>query len=588
MPYTPPRRASEVGSSLSAWSTERGQQPNLGLTPAAQTESSISYMHKHRRSLAITGFTIPPPTPNPSPPEPDDSASNGQRTGNTISFPHLSLPPSNESSVILGAVSTPPASPQDLSIEGDNEKTSKTGQAQDIKTLRLAIKGMEKQWHGSLNWTDQDSDTMIQLGLGHLIPTAAVQKQSVSAHSISSSSQDPSQVSVQRSGSIDSIAGLHNLQLTSGIPDIKSMDRTNTKSPIARKKSGSLVRPALRSPLAARRASSEPGTPTFSKAVQFDSRLEHVRHFLQVDPPLTVSAGSASETEEDAYEGESCAATDEFSASSSEWEIRLANFPLDTVERRSLPVWVEQVFLSSDNTNLIGNTVVANLHFRKSLVVRFTLDYWETTSEVTAEYSRHVANSNFDRFSFSFNLDSFPNLESKTMLFCVRYRVDGKEFWDSNSNMNFQVNFSKKHLNLKNRRPDSHNIYTAVADTPNQRSNAMAQALSTRYSFGASLTAAIQAASDALDEDQIDHSSTSVRPRLKANQRSFSDSIISSTSQVNSHNPVPLKASTSVVAGPRTLTVETPSLRAQSYHELLDRYCFVGSSIRKYHWEIIR
>lgn len=34
-----------------------------------------------------------------------------------------------------------------------------------------------------------------------------------------------------------------------------------------------------------RRPSRMPGTPTFSKAVRFDSHFEHVRHFLQVDSP---------------------------------------------------------------------------------------------------------------------------------------------------------------------------------------------------------------------------------------------------------------------------------------------------------------
>merc|ERR1712169_73219 len=58
-----------------------------------------------------------------------------------------------------------------------------------------------------------------------------------------------------------------------------------TKPQMVRKKSGELVRPALR-PSSRRRPSSMPGTPVFSKAVHFDSHLEHVRHFLQVDRPL--------------------------------------------------------------------------------------------------------------------------------------------------------------------------------------------------------------------------------------------------------------------------------------------------------------
>ncbi|KAJ6780589.1 hypothetical protein PWT90_11276 [Aphanocladium album] len=64
------------------------------------------------------------------------------------------------------------------------------------------------------------------------------------------------------------------------------------KPQMVRKKSGELVRPALRGS-SRRRPLSMPGTPVFSKAVHFDSHLEHVRHFLQVDRPLAVSAGSS-------------------------------------------------------------------------------------------------------------------------------------------------------------------------------------------------------------------------------------------------------------------------------------------------------
>jgi hypothetical protein len=67
-----------------------------------------------------------------------------------------------------------------------------------------------------------------------------------------------------------------------------------------RKKSGELVRPALRPPAARRRKSGTPGTPTFPKNTHFDSHLEHVRHFLQVDRPIEISRGEPDlDSEED-------------------------------------------------------------------------------------------------------------------------------------------------------------------------------------------------------------------------------------------------------------------------------------------------
>jgi hypothetical protein len=52
------------------------------------------------------------------------------------------------------------------------------------------------------------------------------------------------------------------------------------KSSMLRKKSGELVRSALRLPSAKLRLSSMPGILIYFKAVYFDSHLEHVRHFL--------------------------------------------------------------------------------------------------------------------------------------------------------------------------------------------------------------------------------------------------------------------------------------------------------------------
>ncbi len=135
-----------------------------------------------------------------------------------------------------------------------------------------------------------------------------------------------------------------------------------------------------------------PGTPTYSKAVHFDSHLEHVRHFLQVDKPLAVSAGS-SPVESYESEIEFPFGQDEPHRSKGppfEWEIRLSNFPTETPERKLSPVSIERIFLSSDNKTLVGIVAVANLAFSKHVTARFTLDYWKTTSEVVAEYNNDV------------------------------------------------------------------------------------------------------------------------------------------------------------------------------------------------------
>jgi len=223
------------------------------------------------------------------------------------------------------------------------------------------------------------------------------------------------------------------------------------KPQMVRKKSGELVRPALR-PASRRRPSSMPGTPTFSKAVHFDSHLEHVRHFLQVDRPLAVSAGSSPV---DNYESDTeyPFSGDERSAVRTppfEWEIIMTNFPVETPVRKAQPVRLERVWLSSDQKSLIGSIAVANLAFHKLVACRFTLDYWKTTSEIAAEYVCEIhpvdTPHSQDRFNFTIKLSDLANLETKTLYFCIRYTVSGQEHWDNNNGTNFQIDFRKKML----------------------------------------------------------------------------------------------------------------------------------------------
>ena len=401
---------------------------------------------------------------------------------------------------------------------------------------------------------------------------------------------------------------------------------------MVRKKSGELVKPALR-PATHRRPSSMPGTPTYSKAVHFDSHLEHVRHFLQVDRPVAVSAGSSPVELQDS-DPEFPFAPDEPSRSRAhvfEWEMVLSNFPAETAERRSLPARVERVFLSGDNKNLVGAVAVANLAFHKLVVVRFTLDYWKTTSEVVAEYNndaRRQMHDGYDRFHFNIKLADQANLENKTLFFCVRYNVGGQEFWDNNDSMNFQVSFRKNvrsgmqglgtrplgsmaraRSSAPSGRPwsmpasfddfadgfDSKFDFAAFAqpaakivgdvepssgnqsvrarkdgplpDYPTRRTNGHAQAFGNRYDFGASLSAAMQAAhTDAKKGASGNKAGGSTVPTQTSPPRS-------KTSNVGlvraGGNPT--------FSRPESYISEKPSQQSPTYLELIDKYCFVRS-----------
>jgi len=218
-------------------------------------------------------------------------------------------------------------------------------------------------------------------------------------------------------------------------------DPPRVAPPMVRKKSGEIVKSSLKHSHRPRPVSM-PSTPTYPKVVHFDQHLEHVRHFNFQEKPAAVSATS-SPVEQLAHHGYPFPGEDRM-----EWDIELPNFPADSPARKALPVRLERTYMSTDKQSLLGSIAVANLAFQKSVVVRFTLDYWRTVSEVTAEFSNDVRRrqkeDGMDRFTFCIGLGDQVNLHKKTLFFCVRYTVAGQEFWDNNNGLNFQVDFKQK------------------------------------------------------------------------------------------------------------------------------------------------
>ena len=303
---------------------------------------------------------------------------------------------------------------------------------------------------------------------------------------------------------------------------------------LVRKKSGELVKFALR-PSLPQRCSSLPATPTYQKSVHFLDSDNQTRYFLQVDKPTAVSAGSSlAETEERQPEYPYCS-----EASAAEREIRLANFPEETLERRLKPIRVERIFLSSDKQMLIGTCTVQTIAFREVVVARFTLDYWETISEVTAEYTddrRQSASDGCDHFNFWIKLSDCANIDNKTLLLCVRYSADGKEFWDNKDNIDYQVDF----------------VQTAEtasrAATPSPPSQ-LHKNFGGRYDFDASLSAASSNAQDKLGH--ISNSCFSLKQRKDG--------------------PTAAVVNKSIFCGNTW-----PAIGSDQYRDLIQRFCYVG------------
>jgi hypothetical protein len=205
------------------------------------------------------------------------------------------------------------------------------------------------------------------------------------------------------------------------------------------------------------------------KGVRFHSQLEHVKLFLAKQKPLAVSrdgnptdtSGTDSEFPPFIYHGHD----DDLK------ERPLVMHLIDVPAAPPLPEDTRDVVV--ENIDLVGTVVegtvrVRNIAFEKWVAVRFTLDKWQTTSEVTGRYKESLQNGTFDRFMFSIKLANvLSRAEEKTLYLAVRYSVPSREIWDNNSGRNHQVRFVREKA-LKG----STEARAAVVESPEESSRA--------------------------------------------------------------------------------------------------------------------
>lgn len=609
MPYTPPSQRSPASSKTNSPILSRTHSytnfvpsPVTTQRPALpRSVSSTSYLHKQRRSPSFSSPASPDANAHGATSNVDiasdaDRARGPSRNGSIRPSP----PPVNDHLIPSGAITTPPDS------SDDEERGRRIG---NLKELEQALQHINVKRDFSPTHSSPRQHGVTETPTNTPQPMTAARSLSIEARKIAHS----------RSSS-DIMLSKHNLEplmtetlISSSDGSDAEDDELRIKPPLLRKKSGELVRPALRPP-SRRRPSSMPGTPTYSKAVHFNENMEQVRHFLHADRPIAVSVGSSPV---ETYDSESEYPFDNEDSRNKapEWEIRLANFPTsDSYERQTSPVRVERIFLATDNQTLVGSIACANISFHKLVVARFTLDYWKTTSEVVAEFNHDVRKKHrddgFDRFNFNIKLADQANLESKTLLLCVRYQVNGQEFWDNNNNMNYQVDFTKKTKQRETKRPNGglgaipRSRHSPVAPRsrfmnsdddfghepetkfefgsrepairlkpkskrgllPSQAPKSQAGlAFSARYDFGASLSAALSTAQTTLGD----------RSGLKTNDahtapKGYFDRPTSGLKTHTTGAPIP-------GTGLDTFSSEKPDLQSAEYNELIQKFCFVRS-----------
>jgi hypothetical protein len=181
------------------------------------------------------------------------------------------------------------------------------------------------------------------------------------------------------------------------------------------------------------------------KCVRFHSQLEQVKLFLAKQKPLAVSRdGNPTDTSGTDSEilSPSICRDDDLK------ERPLVMHRIDVPTAPPLPEDARDVAV--ENIALVGTVIegtvrVRNIAFEKWVAVRFTLDKWQTTSEVTGRYKESFQNGTFDRFTFSIKLaDVLSRAVKKTLCLAVRYSAADREIWDNNSGRDYQVRFVRE------------------------------------------------------------------------------------------------------------------------------------------------
>jgi len=570
--------------------------------------SSTSYLHKHRRAPSI-------------PKSESDALLSDELAANTefakLSSVKQSPPPLNNLRIPTGAVISPPDSSENS--DGD-EHSAHAERGRELEKnwqqLQLAVRAIPQPRDGSPERNDKQ-DASATPKADSLPSTQVTSPTALSAEArriTHSRSSTETKIVIKAPTFAES---------STGSSDDSDEDDICNKPALVRKKSGELVKPALR-PSSRRRYSSMPGTPTYSKSVHFNDNDNQTRHFLQVDKPIAVSAGTSpvepyDDETEFPFEGDV----------KPELQIRIASLPEDTFERRAQPVRVERIALSQDKDTLIGTCAVQNISFQKLVVARFTLDYWKTTSEVVAEYSNAIHNDGCDRFTFTIRLVDQANIASKTMLLCVRYNVGGQEFWDNNYNSNYQIDFceskpAKPTRSAKPTTPTTNAAQRPATAPPRSRHNAPLprskshdsidddfisrmdngdydfglsskflgesptpiklkprpkrgpmftieppaspnNALGSRYDFGSSLSAALSSAQDKLGRQ------SGLMGGAIAKQTTTGGGYFGIIDRKE-----PAK-STTRTERPDHLTTDRPAIGSDQYKDLVQKFCYVGS-----------
>ena len=103
-------------------------------------------------------------------------------------------------------------------------------------------------------------------------------------------------------------------------------------------------------------------------------------------------------------------------------------------------VVLERAQLMCDADVFTGLVRVQNIAYEKQVVVRYTLNDWESFSDLKAEWEESVwANDRLEADKFRFSIPLPTGARTLRVRFAVSYDVAGLSFWDNNDTMDYEL-----------------------------------------------------------------------------------------------------------------------------------------------------
>jgi hypothetical protein len=283
MPYTPPSK-DPLHQNLPR--VETLTDPSLGeIITTGRNNSPYSVTHQRPalpRSISSTSY-LSRHHRSPSTVTADNTTPDGQVMNHNVAagakihdshepFVHGNIrnfsSPINTLKSLPGVITTPPDSSED---EEEREVD-----VDRLKELREALLQANSSYKST-----------IETPMNSKVPASSIWSPPTKAGNTSHSRSSSEIALPQHAVSAINIESRTDLSGNSDTEDVLLIN-----PPLLRKKTGELVKPALR-PLSRQRRSSMPDVQAYSKAVHFNENIEQVRHFLQVDRPFAISSGSS-------------------------------------------------------------------------------------------------------------------------------------------------------------------------------------------------------------------------------------------------------------------------------------------------------